>query len=80
MEKSKPEPDIFLKACEVLDVEQERAFGVEDSYNGIRALAAAGIPAIMVPDLKAPTDEMRALSTAILPDLFAVKEYLKSES
>ena len=80
VEKSKPEPDIFLKACEVLDVEQERAFGVEDSYNGIRALAAAGIPAIMVPDLKAPTDEMRALSTAILPDLFAVKEYLKSES
>ena len=76
VEKSKPEPDIFLKACEVLGVEPTRAFGVEDSYNGIRALAAAGIPAIMVPDLMDPTEEMRTLATAILPDLFAVKEYL----
>ena len=77
VEKSEPEPDIFLKACEVLDVAPNRAFGVEDSYNGIRALAAAGIPAIMVPDLKAPTEEIRSLATAVLPDLFAVKEYLK---
>ena len=75
--RSKPEPDIFLKACEVLEVSPKRAFGVEDSYNGIRSLAAAGVPAIMVPDLKAPTEEMRGLATAILPDLFAVMEYLK---
>ena len=77
VQRSKPEPDIFLKACEVLGVAPKRAFGVEDSYNGIRALAAAGIPAIMVPDLKAPTEEMKELSTAILPDLFAVKDFLK---
>ena len=77
VEKSKPEPDIFLKACEVLGVAPERAVGIEDSYNGIRALAAANIPAIMVPDLKAPTEEMGTLAAAILPDLFAVKDYLK---
>ena len=75
VQRSKPEPDIFLKACEVLDVAPECAVGVEDSYNGIRALAAAGVSAIMVPDLKAPTDEMRSLATAILPDLFAVMQY-----
>ena len=77
VEKSKPEPDIFLKTCEVLGVAPERAVGIEDSYNGIRALAAANIPAIMVPDLKAPTEEMETLAAAILPDLLAVKDYLK---
>ncbi|MBO5154583.1 MAG: HAD family phosphatase [Eubacterium sp.] len=77
VQRSKPEPDIFLKACAVLGVEPKRAFGVEDSYNGIRALAAAEIPAIMVPDLKSPTEEIRSLATAVLPDLFAVKKYLE---
>lgn len=77
VEKSKPEPDIFLKACEVLGVEPKRAFGVEDSYNGIRSLAAANIPAIMVPDLKQPDDEIRSLATVVLLDLYAVMEYLK---
>ena len=74
--RSKPAPDIFLKACEVLGVAPEHAVGIEDSYNGMRALAAAGITAIMVPDLKQPTDEIRALATEVLPDLLAVKAYL----
>lgn len=74
--RSKPEPDIFLKACEVLGVAPEHAVGIEDSYNGMRALAAAGITAIMVPDLKQPIDEIRALATEVLPDLLAVKAYL----
>ncbi len=74
--RSKPEPDIFLKACEVLGVAPEHAVGIEDSYNGMRALAAAGIMAIMVPDLKQPTDEIRALAVEVLPDLLAVKAYL----
>lgn len=77
VERSKPEPDIFLMACEVLKTAPERAFGVEDSYNGIRALHAASVAAIMVPDLKPPTDEMRKLAAAILPDLPAVKNYLE---
>lgn len=74
--RSKPEPDIFLKACEVLGVAPEHAVGIEDSYNGMRALAAGGITAIMVPDLKQPTDEIRALAAEVLPDLLAVKAYL----
>ena len=74
--RSKPAPDIFLKACEVLGVAPEHAVGIEDSYNGMRALATAGITAIMVPDLKQPTDEIRALATEVLPDLLTVKAYL----
>ncbi len=75
--RSKPEPDIFLKACEVLGVAPEHAVGIEDSFNGVRALSAAGITAIMVPDLKQPTEEIRALADVILPDLLAVRDYMK---
>ncbi|MBO5247318.1 MAG: HAD family phosphatase [Eubacterium sp.] len=75
--RSKPEPDIFLRACEELQVSPSQAVGIEDSYNGIRALAAAGVTAVMVPDLKQPTEEIAALADIVLPDLFAVKEYLK---
>lgn len=75
--RSKPEPDIFLRACEELQVLPSQAVGIEDSYNGIRALAAAGVTAVMVPDLKQPTEEIAALADVVLPDLFAVKEYLK---
>ena len=45
---------------------------LEDSPNGIRAGAAAGCKAVMVPDLMEPTDELQTLTAAIVPDLFAV--------
>ena len=54
VEKSKPEPDIYLKACEVVGVLPENAMGIEDSFNGIRAVAAAGMTAVMVPDMVQP--------------------------
>lgn len=78
VEKSKPEPDIFLKACECLWVEPGRAYGIEDSHNGIRSSYRAGMRPIMVPDLVPPTEEMEQLSEAILPSLTMVKEYLEA--
>lgn len=75
--KSKPEPEIFLKACELLQVEPETALGIEDSYNGIRAAYAGGLRPIMVPDMAEPTDEMKELSEVILPSLLDVKEYVR---
>ena len=76
--RSKPQPDIFLKACEELGVEPKEAFAIEDSYNGIRAAAAGKLRPLMVPDLMPPTAEMKALSEAILEDLLDVKNYLKN--
>lgn len=76
VERSKPEPDIFLKACELLNVKPEDAYGVEDSYNGIRALKAANVRAIMVPDMAPANDEMYNLSEIVLENLTDVKEYL----
>lgn len=74
---SKPDPEIFLLACKTLGVTPEEAYIIEDSYNGIRAAHAAGAFAIMVPDLKMPTEEMRELSDLILKDLYTVKKHLE---
>lgn len=77
VERSKPAPDIFLKACEAINVSPERTYGIEDSYNGIRAAHAGKLRPIMVPDLLPENDEMRKLAEVVLADLLEVKEYLR---
>lgn len=74
--RSKPQPDIFLKACEELGVEPEEAFAIEDSYNGIRAAAAGKLRPLMVPDLMPPTEEMEQLAEKIFETLLDVKKFL----
>ena len=76
VEKSKPAPDIFLKACEELKVEPEKAYAIEDSYNGIRAAHAGGLKPIMVPDLLPENEETEELSEVILKNLVEVMNYL----
>lgn len=77
VERSKPEPDIFLKACEKLSVSPEDTYVIEDSYNGIRAAYAAGAMPIMVPDILKPDDEMKEKTHVILPDLMSVKKFFE---
>lgn len=76
VERSKPEPDIFLKACEELEVDVQDAYAIEDSYNGIRAAYRAGMMPIMVPDLAEPTEEMRQLAVVIMPSLLDMLDML----
>lgn len=75
--RSKPDPEIFLRAAASLGAEPARCFVLEDSFNGIRAAAAAGMRPLMVPDLLPPDEEMRRLAEAILPDLAAAGAYLE---
>lgn len=77
VERSKPAPDIFLKACEELNVKPEKAYGIEDSYNGIRAAYAGNLRPIMVPDLLPKNDEMEEISEVILDNLLEVINYLR---
>ena len=76
LKRSKPEPDIYLKACENLDVEPRMAVAVEDSYNGIRSAKRAGMVPVMVPDMVQPDEEMRSLAHKICKDLFEVKNWI----
>ena len=77
VERSKPAPDIYLKACELLETAPGRAYAIEDSYNGIRSARAAGLMPLMVPDLLPPDDEMLRLAAAVPDSLAAVEDYLK---
>ena len=75
--QSKPDPEIFLLACERIGISPQRAYGVEDSYNGIRAAHAGKLRPIMVPDLIPADDEMEEITEAVLTDLLEVMQYLK---
>lgn len=77
VKNSKPDPEIFAKACELLGVKPENAIAIEDSFNGIRSAYAAGMNVIMVPDLMEPDDEMREKTVCIQKSLFEVKELLQ---
>lgn len=76
LKKSKPEPDIYLMACEKIGVDPKEAYAIEDSINGIRSAYSAGMKPIMVPDMIPPTDEMIEKAIVIEKDLLAVKEFL----
>lgn len=55
--KSKPNPEIFIKAKNILGFDEDECLVIEDSENGILAGSRAGIPVICVPDMKIPKDE-----------------------
>jgi HAD superfamily hydrolase (TIGR01509 family) len=76
--RGKPDPDPFLLAAERLKVAPGDCLALEDSHNGIRAAAAAGMMTVMVPDLLAPTAEIEELCVRIARDLHEVRELLRA--
>lgn len=78
--RSKPDPAIYLRACELLGMKPADCYALEDSRNGLLAASSAGCRTIMVPDLWQPDEEIKSRVLAILPDLDAVLEYLKRHS
>jgi HAD superfamily hydrolase (TIGR01509 family) len=76
--EAKPAPAIFEKAWKKAGAPRKvQCLVLEDSINGIRAADNAQLPAIMVPDLLAPTPEMKQKAIAILPDLNAVCQFIQ---
>jgi beta-phosphoglucomutase-like phosphatase (HAD superfamily) len=74
----KPHPESFLKAAAALGVQPSNCLALEDSHNGVRAAAAAGMATVMIPDMLPPTDEMRTLCAGILPSLSDVAELVRA--
>ncbi len=54
--RGKPAPDVYLEACRRLGVSSEASVAVEDSSNGLRAAAAAGMVVVAVPNPHYPPD------------------------
>jgi HAD superfamily hydrolase (TIGR01509 family) len=77
--RHKPHPDPFLKAAAAIGVAPEDCLALEDSHNGVRAAAAAGMMTVMVPDLLDPTEEMQGLCVRIARDLHEVRDMLAGQ-
>ncbi len=76
--RPKPNPDLYLKALEVLGVDPEQAIVFEDSPNGVKAGRAAGIRTVAVPNpvtIRLGVDgadlTLTSLADLPLPDLLA---------
>jgi HAD superfamily hydrolase (TIGR01509 family) len=68
--RGKPAPDVYLEAARRLGVESERSIAVEDSANGIRSAAAAGMAVIAVPNKEfPPTEDSLALAQNVIESL-----------
>lgn len=76
VERSKPAPDIFLKAAEVLEASPESCCVIEDSYNGILAAEAAGMFPVMIPDMLPPDHRMHEKAGLILDSLTELNKLL----
>ena len=76
----KPNPEIFLTACEKLGVSPKEALVLEDSEAGILAAYDGDIDVICVPDMKYPEPEYAAKTTKIVDSLEDVIDYLKDIS
>ena len=79
VKRSKPYPDIFLKACSDLNVLPENCLVLEDSEAGIEAAYRAGIPVVCIPDLKMPAQSFLNKTEQVFQDLDAVRDYLESK-
>ncbi len=73
VQNSKPAPDLYLKACEILGASPEACFALEDSKNGLLAAYRAGCKPIMIPDLWQPDGDVLKIILAKYGNLEQVK-------
>jgi HAD superfamily hydrolase (TIGR01509 family) len=57
VERGKPAPDVYLEVARRLAVEASSCVAIEDSSNGLRSAAAAGMSVIAVPNAHYPPEE-----------------------
>ena len=68
--QGKPAPDVYLEAARRIDVPPAECVAVEDSSNGIRSAAAAGMTVIAVPNREfPPTKDALALADDVIDSL-----------
>ena len=68
--RGKPAPDVYLEAARRLGVDPGRAVAIEDSENGIRSAAAAGMHVIAIPNRAfPPSAEALALASVVLDSI-----------
>jgi HAD superfamily hydrolase (TIGR01509 family) len=75
--RGKPAPDVYLRAAAELAAEPAACVAIEDSANGLRAAAAAGLAVIAVPNPHyPPSDDALALAVATVANVGEVTPVL----
>lgn len=74
--QSKPAPDVYLKAAQLLGVAPADCIVLEDSPHGAQAALAANMRVIVVPDLAPPPAHIAKQALAICQDLHAAQALL----
>jgi HAD superfamily hydrolase (TIGR01509 family) len=70
----KPSPDVYLEAARRLGHDARDCLAVEDSSNGLRAAAAAGMTVVAIPShTYPPTEDALAKATFLAEDLDEVR-------
>lgn len=77
--KSKPDPDIFLKAANNLGSDPTDCIVFEDSDNGITAAKAAGMLAVGIPNSMFNTHQSLNQADIILKDLSEIQELVEKK-
>lgn len=76
VKRGKPNPDVYLYACEQLGYNPNDCIAVEDSPNGCNSAISAGCNTIMVPDLSEPDEELMSHLFARCDTLADIINYL----
>jgi beta-phosphoglucomutase-like phosphatase (HAD superfamily) len=70
VERGKPAPDVYVEAARRLGVSPAACAAIEDSENGIRSAAAAGMRVIAIPNhVFPPSDKALSLAQVVLGSL-----------
>ncbi|WP_314171423.1 HAD family hydrolase [Streptomyces winkii] len=78
--RGKPSPDVYLAAARRLGVPAHDCLAVEDSSNGLRAAAAAGMTVVAIPNPRyAPAEDALAGAAFAAPEHAAVSGYLTEQ-
>lgn len=77
IENGKPNPEIYLKALELLHIPKEKCIGIEDSNSGILSVYRAGLKPIMIPDLEQPKEQIKRILYAKLDSLIEIIDILQ---
>jgi beta-phosphoglucomutase-like phosphatase (HAD superfamily) len=79
VEYGKPEPDVFLKAAELLQVDIGQCLVLEDSHAGIMAASSAGAVSVFIPSI-APIDPLTLkLCDLMVDDLAQLTDILRGD-
>lgn len=76
--RTKPDPELYLTACEKLGEAPENCIALEDSKNGLFSAYKAGCKPVMVPDLWQPDPETERILYQKFADLDEVKAFLET--